>query len=150
MNDSFTNRLEQIDELKELYEELLAIAVKQQQLIEPEDEISWPMDSVAELQNQAQQIMKKVDMADRAGINLSIDMKHLPPDEQTAYIDKTEQIRGIIREIQKINRDCRTKLEPAMKKMSRKLNQTKESKKAQLAYGVGNIDSPAWFFDKKR
>jgi len=150
MNKNMHSWQEQMDEIKELYKNILVIANKQQQLIKAEDELSWPMDTMLEFLNERQAIIQRIDAVDYAGIGTPSAKMALSPGDQAVYSAAKEQIRNTIREIQAIDRSCQAKIESAMEKLSSKMSKNRESKKAQLAYGQGDVHTSAWFFDKKQ
>ncbi len=134
--------------IKRLYENILEISVRQKQLLEPDQEISWPMDLIFELQDERQEIMKRIDELDSffgsgsSSPSLATDTK--------LYREILLQMRSILRAIDANDHSCQDRLEDAMQKMMSKLSQTRENKKAQAAYIQDDVYAPAWFFDKKQ
>lgn len=130
-------RQEQLEVIKHLYENLLEISIQQKALLEQGTEESWDMDILLDLMNQRQKIIRQID-EQPAG------------DCQTYDQQMVEPIIQIIQRIQAMDKSCQGRLETARQKISSKLAQTRENKKAQLAYDQGDVYNSAWFFDKKQ
>ncbi|PKM76225.1 MAG: hypothetical protein CVU90_13335 [Firmicutes bacterium HGW-Firmicutes-15] len=142
--------------IKRLYEDMLEISVRQKQLLESDQEISWSMDLMFELQDERQEIMQRIDELDSffgSGSSSPDSLTNSTSGLATytkLYREILLQMRSIIRAIEANDHSCQDRLEDAMQKMMSKLSQVKENKKAQVAYNQEDVYAPAWFFDKKQ
>jgi hypothetical protein len=142
-----------------LFEDMLEISFQQKQLLESDQEISWPMDAMLELQDKRQDIMQRLDelnfffgtesklsslelWADGGGDCSASDVDNCR--------DMLQQIKNVIMAIDINDHCCQEKLEKGKQKMMSKLSQVRENKKAQVAYIQEDAYEPAWFFDKKK
>lgn len=151
---------DQLTRAKNLYELMRELSIRQKELLEPEDELDWPMEVMLKLQNERQEIMQRIEDLDYLRVSnfsksspltafAAGDAKPLAEDEPLCQ-EMVEQIRKIILDIQAVDFSCKAKIEMAMPKIAGKISQTRENKKAELAYSQGNMNTSAWFFDKKQ
>lgn len=132
---------------KQLYEDLLLISIRQKQLMDAEDEESWPLESILELQDKRQEIMQQIDEVKlMEGLNTDQRYNSQPDSDDK---ETMAQIRKIILEIQAIELSCQARLEEAKRIIKGKISRVRENKKAQIAYKQMNSYESAWFFDKK-
>jgi len=147
MNRDIVPAREGLLKAKQLYEDLLLISIRLKQLMDAEDEESWPLESIMELQDKRQEIMQQIDEVELVE-GLYSDQRY---NSQADNDDKETmaQIRKIILEIQAIELSCQARLEEAKRIIKDKITRVRENKKAQIAYNHMNSYESAWFFDKK-
>jgi len=147
MNRDIVPAREGLLKAKQLYEDLLLISIRLKQLMDAEDEESWPLESILELQDKRQEIMQQIDEVELVE-GLYSDQRY---NSQADNDDKETmaQIRKIILDIQAIELSCQARLEEAKRIIKDKITRVRENKKAQIAYNHMNSYESAWFFDKK-
>ena len=145
MNSNRDHDSERLLRAKQFYEDILAVAIQMQQLMESENEQIWPMAKIMKLQDKRQDIMQRIDELDSSGESLAFSDQ-----QQLKNNTIMSQIREIIMEIQEVDRSCRVKLEEGKRKTKGKIMRARESKKAQIAYNQGGNYASACFIDKKR
>ncbi len=147
MNRDIVPAREGLLKAKQLYEDLLLISIRLKQLMDAEDEESWPLESIMELQDKRQEIMQQIDEVELVE-GLYSDQRY---NSQADNDDKETmaQIRKIILDIQAIELSCQARLEEAKRIIKDKITRVRENKKAQIAYNHMNSYESAWFFDKK-
>lgn len=156
MNGDFASKRENLLRIKRLYKDLLLLALRQQQIMESADAQVWPMQSILELQNQRQAIMQRIDELDCAGELMKLSSwtgANTGGEDQTEPGNEKEilaQIRKTMLAIQTVELNCQQQMEKAQQIMRKKIAQTRDNKKAHLAYNQSGSYSSAWFFDKKR
>lgn len=126
------------------FEDMLNISIQQKKLLESDQEISWRMDTMLDLQDKRQKIMQRID---ELNIFFGSDSDYLASDANS-YQDVLQQIKNVIMAIDINDHYCQDKLEKGKQKMMSKLSQVRENKKAQVAYMQEDVNEPAWFFDK--
>jgi len=136
---------EKLLQAKQFYEDILAVAIQLKQLMESENEQTWPMAAIMELQDERQKIMQRIDELDSVA-----EMIRYADQKQLTNNVIIEQIRKTVLDIQAVDRNCQAKLEEGKRKTKGKILKIRQNKKAQAAYNQTGNYSSAWFFDKKK
>ena len=142
------NGQESLHTIKMLYEDILELSIRQNQLLEPGQEISWPMEAMFKLKDERQDIMQHIDEMDAffGSSPASLPLYATGGGDLEILL----QMRNIIQAIEVNDHICQDSLEEGKQKMMSKLSSTRENKKAQIAYTQEDVYAPAWFFDKKK
>lgn len=147
MNRKMDERLEILKKIKGLFGDILGISTQQLGILEQEEEQAWSMDVILDLLDNRQHLLERIEELDSI---LKTSLENPQVDfNQELYGILQAQIHTVIKEIQANDLIIQTRMEKGMQMMSSKLSQTRENKKAQLAYDHGGVCTPAWFFDKK-
>lgn len=159
MNREPMLKQESLLKLKRLYKDILLLTLRQQQIMEAGEPISWPMSTILELQQQRQLIMQRIDeleldlrpasVSQLAAAPAAVKYDTLKTDE-AADQELLTQIRRTIQAIQTVERSCQLQMEKAKQTVKSKILQTRDNKKAHKAYNQTGAHASAWFIDKKR
>lgn len=146
MNRDYDEQLATLKEIRGFLGDILVISTQELEILEQEDEQAWPMDTIHELLDSRQQIIERIDELDSLLKNGTINSTI----NQELYGVLQENIRSVIQNILANDAKIQSKLKVGMRTMTNKITQTRENKKAQLAYDREDINTSAWFFDKKQ
>lgn len=142
-----------------LFEDMLEISIQQKKLLESDQEISWPMDAMFELQDKRQDIMQRLDEVNAffgpeskmSSLELWVnDGGDCSARDVNSCRDILQQTKNVMMAIDINDHYCQEKLEKGKQTMMSKLSQVRKNKKAQVAYAQEDVYAPAWFFDKKK
>lgn len=145
MNTNRDHESEKLFRAKQFYEDILAVAIQMQQLMESENEQTWSMEKIMQLQDKRQDIMQCIDELDSSG-----EAHEYSDQQQLGMNDIIEQIRKLILDIQAVDCSCQVKLEDGKRQTKGKIMRVRENEKAQNAYNQGGNYASACFIDKKR
>ncbi|MFZ5354305.1 MAG: flagellar export chaperone FlgN [Bacillota bacterium] len=157
MDQLVTNLHKLIDKKIELFNEILAITVKQK-----DDIINNSADNIEELVNSKQQVINRIDEIDKAfkqlfdllKKSLNVDsLESINPKEYPALIDlkgKVSSVMAIAGEIMKLENENRDKMNMLFNEVKAELRQMKTGKKSLKAYESPVINNDGVFIDKKK
>ncbi|MDD4802940.1 MAG: hypothetical protein PHF24_08360 [Syntrophomonas sp.] len=160
MEMDVNRKQETLLKIKSLYENMLAISIRQKQILSPGQELSWSMDLMHKLQDERQGIMQQIDAVDTffgsgssepgAPQYVSAEEGTLGGEDINYYKEMMIQLRAIISAIEDNDHNCQDRMEEGVRLIKVKLSQLKQSKEAQIAYDQGDFYDSAWFFDKRK
>lgn len=148
-----------LDEKLKLFKEMLQLSQEQVALLQAEQIDEGSIKRLTAMIASRQDLMDRIDRLSHS-IN---DLKKAAAIESTSsgslsgepgqdeeYINKLNEIRSIINQIQINDSKCQRKAREVLRQMGDKIGSTRQTKKAFEAYTNSNVSNEAWFFDTKK